>query len=74
MNQQKLQYNMQNTLVGTPLYLSPILWDAFIKKQNMNVVHDLQKSDVFSLGLTFLEMATLANQNEIVGCNQQKGD
>lgn len=43
------------TLVGTPIYFSPLLWDKFVSKNpNSKVHHDLEKSDVFSLGLTFL--------------------
>jgi serine/threonine protein kinase len=47
------------TLVGTPYFLSPKLWDGFSNNQISRVVHDLEKSDVFSLGLTFLQLAGL---------------
>lgn len=47
------------TLVGTPSYLSPILWNAFesVKFQTANInkiVHNVEKSDVYSLGITLL--------------------
>ena len=54
---------MMNTLVGTPLFLSPKLWVAFQSNASGKVKylfyfkfyrHHLEKSDVFSLGLTFL--------------------
>lgn len=45
---------MLNTLVGTPLFLSPKLWVAFQSNATGKVKHHLEKSDVFSLGLTFL--------------------
>ena len=51
-----------NTLAGTPLYLSPKLRQAFINSTaqgSSNVSHDVYKSDVYSLGLTFLYMASL---------------
>lgn len=50
---------LAGTLVGTPAYLSPILWEAFekggcqIKKIN-KITHNLEKSDVYSLGVTLL--------------------
>lgn len=51
-------------VVGTVMYLSPILLKAYddIQKGKNNsgkVVHNPYKSDVFSLGLTFLYMASL---------------
>lgn len=53
------------TLVGTPLYFSPLYAQAYVNLQvygNENGVrHDMYKSDVFSLGLVFLRMACLAN-------------
>lgn len=52
----KTQYSGK-TIVGTPNYLSPILRKAF-KNHNKSVVHNIFKSDVFSLGLTILRMST----------------
>ena len=53
-----------HTLVGTPIYFSPLCAQAFLSgeilhKGNVGVRHDMYKSDVFSLGLTFLRMASL---------------
>lgn len=45
------------TLVGTPYFLSPKLWDGFSSNQVNRIVHDIEKSDIFSLGLTFLQCA-----------------
>ncbi|OMJ84550.1 hypothetical protein SteCoe_14286 [Stentor coeruleus] len=58
----KKDINAGVTLTGTPLYLSPKLRDAFLKGNNSSsqaINHDVYKSDVFSLGLTFLYMASL---------------
>ncbi|CAD8064539.1 unnamed protein product [Paramecium primaurelia] len=54
------------TLVGTPSYLSPILWKAFesVKFQIANInkiVHNVEKSDVYSLGITLLQTTLLLN-------------
>lgn len=52
------------TLTGTPLYLSPKLRQAFANtalQANYPVNHDIYKSDVYSLGLTFLYMASLVD-------------
>ena len=32
-----IQNNMKNTLVGTPLYLSPALWDAYTHNKTRDV-------------------------------------
>ena len=57
------------TLVGTPLYLSPALRAEFLKKiiglPVTRVIHNPYKSDVFSLGLTFLHMARLQPPTEL---------
>ena len=45
-------------LVGTPYYLSPLLKQAFHAHQT-SVQHNVFKSDVYSLGLTFLAAAKL---------------
>ena len=45
-------------LVGTPYYLSPILKQALVNKQSA-ILHDPFKSDMYSLGLTFLAAAML---------------
>ena len=46
------------TLVGTPYFLSPLLKKSLANRQN-TVEHYVIKSDVYSLGLTFLAMAKL---------------
>ena len=57
-----LDSSSHKTLVGTPIYFSPLCAKAFLNYEifgNSTVQHDMYKSDVFSLGLTFLRMATL---------------
>lgn len=64
----KKDVNAGVTLTGTPLYLSPKLRDAFIKSNNNSnqaINHDIYKSDVFSLGLTFLYMASLISVKDL---------
>ena len=46
------------SIVGTPYYFSPLLKQAFHAHQT-SIVHDPFKSDVYSLGLTFLVAARL---------------
>ena len=56
------------TLTGTPLYLSPKLRDAFVRSGGQgapNIEHDVYKSDVYSLGLTILYMASLASIKDL---------
>ena len=52
------------TLVGTPLYLSPILRNNY-DRSDFLVAHNVFKSDVYSLGLTILYMATFCDMNQI---------
>ena len=58
-----------DTITGTPAYLSPLLRKAYNDLLNgydiSNFIHDMYKSDVFSLGLTFLYMASLNNTNDL---------
>lgn len=49
------------SLRGTPSYLSPLLFDKFMTDDN-NYVHNLEKSDVFSTGLTILYLKTKFNE------------
>lgn len=58
------------TLVGTPAYLSPKLWDAFANGQFQvtkvnKIMHNLEKSDIYSLGITLLQTTLLLPQEEI---------
>jgi serine/threonine protein kinase len=48
----------QNTLKGTEMYMSPLLYNA-VKYNKKNVEHNVYKSDVFSLGFCFLYAASL---------------
>ena len=50
----KLSKNFKSTLVGTPMYLSPDLMRAYLNQNFKEVKHDLEKSDVYSLGIMFL--------------------
>ena len=47
-----------NTLRGTELYMSPILYNG-LKKDKDDVTHNPYKSDVFSVGFCFMYAATL---------------
>ena len=55
------------TLMGTPMYLSPKLRQAFAmtNHDSFNVEHDLYKSDVYSLGLTILYLASLTSVKDL---------
>jgi serine/threonine protein kinase len=56
--------NSSKSLVGTPVYFSPLCAEAYLKHQlggETRVSHNMYKSDVFSLGLTFLRMASLSS-------------
>ena len=55
--------NKLNTLRGTDIYMSPILYNG-LKSSKEDVVHNLYKSDVFSLGYSFLYAVSL-NHNII---------
>ena len=53
---------IRQTIKGTELYMSPIIFRALNKKQNQ-LVHNTYKSDVFSLGMCILLAATLTFQS-----------
>jgi serine/threonine protein kinase len=53
---------IQQSIRGTELYMSPILFKALNSRQKM-VVHNTYKSDVFSLGMCILLAATLTYQS-----------
>jgi hypothetical protein len=55
--------NKLNTLRGTDIYMSPILYNG-LKLSKEDVIHNLYKSDVFSLGYSFLYAVSL-NHNII---------
>jgi hypothetical protein len=50
--------NDVNTLRGTEIYMSPILFHG-LRTKSVDVIHNTYKSDVFSLGLCILFAATL---------------
>ena len=53
---------IQQSIRGTELYMSPILFKALNSRQKM-VIHNTYKSDVFSLGMCILLAATLTYQS-----------
>jgi serine/threonine protein kinase len=64
-------------VTGTVVYFSPLLFGAYLdiikgKNSDGNVRHNPIKSDVFSLGLSFLHMASLAKPIELN--NLQNGE
>ena len=58
------------TIRGTPQYLSPKLWKAHVEDggNTRHVVHNLFKSDVYSCGLIFLQLASM---EDVTGYNQK---
>lgn len=53
------------TLTGTPLYLSPVLRSNLSNGHLLGVNHDILKSDIYSLGLTLLYLASLTPVNDL---------
>ena len=47
-------YTSMQTVRGTELYMSPILYQALKSRPDKGVNHNVFKSDVFSLGMCFL--------------------
>ncbi|OMJ75761.1 hypothetical protein SteCoe_25027 [Stentor coeruleus] len=65
----KEHFNLSETIAGTPMYLSPLLRQAyitFLSGSSINLQHDPFKSDVYSLGLTFLYMASLRECSDLL--------
>lgn len=59
----------QQSIQGTPFFLSPALrrhYRTFITTGQTRVLHNQYKSDVYSLGFTFLFMALLAEPKELL--------
>ncbi len=56
------------TIRGTPQYLSPILWKAHVEDggNSRHVVHNIFKSDVYSCGLIFFQLASM---EDVTGFN-----
>ena len=55
-----MTHKQLNTLRGTELYMSPILFTTLRNTNKNNVKHNIYKSDVFSLGYCILFAATLS--------------
>ena len=53
---------IQQSIRGTELYMSPILFKALNSRQK-SIIHNTYKSDVFSLGMCILLAATLTYQS-----------
>lgn len=64
--------DQSHTIIGTPLYLSPAVREGFLRTlsgQDCRVPHDVFKSDVYSLGLILLYMASLNNPANLTDMN-----
>lgn len=60
------------TIRGTPQYLSPILWKAHVVDGNSRFAkHNIYKSDVFSVGLLFYQLAVM---EDVTGFNQKSAE
>ena len=58
----KVTQNLQiNTLRGTEMYMSPLLFNG-LRTNQIDIKHNLFKSDVYSLGLCILYACTLTNE------------
>lgn len=57
------EFHAMQTLQGTPMYLSPKALDA-LRSGQKQLLHDLFKSDVYSLGMTFLHACYLELKGE----------
>ena len=54
LQQSEIEYTAMQTIRGTELYMSPILYVALKTAPNKGANHNVFKSDVFSLGMCFL--------------------
>ena len=65
---------MSQTIAGTPMYLSPELRRGHMASLSGraldNFQHDPYKSDVYSLGLTFLYMASLRDCSDLLSLSE----
>ena len=64
-NKENMKYNVEGntieqTLRGTELYMSPILFQALRARNNQFVTYNSYKSDVFSLGMCFFLASSLS--------------
>lgn len=62
LKESQIQNKNFNTLRGTELYMSPLLYEG-LRKNLADIKHNPYKSDVFSLGLCFFYGATLNINN-----------
>lgn len=71
----KEKIDFSSTIAGTPLYLSPALRKAYsnhLAGIPQNFAHNSFKSDVYSLGLTFLFMASLKELGDLTAIASHK--
>ena len=59
LQQTSVNYTSMQTVRGTELYMSPILYTALKSCPNKGANHNVFKSDVFSLGMCFLFASSL---------------
>ena len=59
LQQSNINYTSMQTVRGTELYMSPILYTALKSCPNKGANHNVFKSDVFSLGMCFLFASSL---------------
>ena len=59
LQQISVNYTSMQTVRGTELYMSPILYTALKTSPNQGANHNVFKSDVFSLGMCFLFASSL---------------
>ncbi len=57
------------TNIGTPIYEAP---EIFLNDYGDLAEYNAEKADVFSLGIVFLQVATLIRENQIMGINNGK--
>ncbi|OMJ67000.1 hypothetical protein SteCoe_35971 [Stentor coeruleus] len=69
-NTKEILEELSRSIAGTPLYLSPELRIAYIEHLKgvdiKNFQHNPFKSDMYSLGLTFLYMASLKENSDMI--------
>jgi len=67
-----IPFSIWQTVTGHHYFISPLLREAYSKGQ-ISVYHDAYKSDVYSLGLVVLLMASLRQTNGIIGSVAERG-
>ena len=61
------------SVIGTRCYFSPLLCEAKQNGQEI-CIHNPEKSEIFSLGLSILQAALLLSVDEIIGLNDKKAN